>query len=123
MSLPLKNRPHPVDPGESPGPKVVPIQAYDPDIDSEAFAAAEVEFVVEQATAALADTAKPFHELGERIVCAYDMAMQNLAASARHRARTLRNLAEKDPVRFMAVIAGAAFVAGFSLRIWRASRA
>jgi ElaB/YqjD/DUF883 family membrane-anchored ribosome-binding protein len=121
MSLPFKNSNSGLP--ENPGPKILPMPAYDPDVDLEDLAAEEVEFVLRRASDALAGGAQPLHDLGKRVTSAYDRAMQRAAASSRHGIQALRNLADQQPVRFIAVAAVAGFAVGFTLRIWRSSRA
>jgi hypothetical protein len=123
MSLPLKNDPIPSDPRESPRPKLVPIQSYDPEFSVEDAAEEEADFVLKRATESFAESAEPFREIGERITGAVDLAMQSAAASVRDGVNAARNLAEEEPIRFIAMVAGAAFVAGFILRMLRSSRA
>lgn len=127
MSLPLKYEPNPAqspDPLPSPedlGPKIIAMESYDPELDLEDAASEEVEAVLRRASDA-AHKASPLHEIAESLTCAYDEAIQNTLASARRGVNAIRALGERDPVRFVATVAAAAFVVGFLLRIGRSSR-
>lgn len=129
MSLPWKGDPNIAENSDPPtshedlGPKIIAMESSDPEIDLDDGAAEEVEFVLRRAAEALAHKARPLHAVGEGIACAYDEVMRNTAASVRRGVHALRNLAKEDPLRFIAVAAGAAFVAGFVLKAWKSSRA
>ena len=126
MSLPFRNDPNPAErpdpvPREDVGPKLIAMESYDPDIDVEDAAAEEVEAVLLRASESL-PRAEPLHEVAERITFAYDEAIQATVASARRGVNAIRALGEKDPLRFIAVVAATALVVGFVLRIGRSSR-
>ena len=126
MSLPLKNDPNPAGtqdppPREDVGPKLIAMESYDPEIDVEDVAAEEVEAVLLRAAESL-PKAKPLHEVAESITSAYEEAIQNTVASARRSVNAIRDLGERDPIRFIAVVAAAACVLGFLLRVGRSSR-
>jgi hypothetical protein len=99
------------------------MRTFDPEVDLNHIAAAEAEFVVRRASQDLPGTSSPLSEVGERITRAYDEIMQEAAGSSRTGVDVLRGLVEKDPIRFITVLAAAAFAIGFTLRIWRSSRA
>jgi hypothetical protein len=126
MSLPLKNDPNPAEtrdplPREDVGPKLIAMESYDPDIDLEDAAVEEVEAVLLRASEAL-PRAKPLHEVAESITSAYDEAIQTTVASARGGLNAIRALGERDPLRFITIVAAAAFVIGLLLRVGRSSR-
>jgi ElaB/YqjD/DUF883 family membrane-anchored ribosome-binding protein len=120
MSLPLKKTAS--DLPEDPGPKVVSMRTYDPDAGLDDSAAQEAEFVVRRASEALADAPHPLHEFGERLTRTYDLTMQQAAASTHKGVDAVSDLAKQNPIRFIAVVAAAAFAAGFMLRMWRSPR-
>lgn len=97
------------------------MESYDSDIDVADAAAEEVEAVLLRASESL-PRAKPFHEAAESLASAYDEAIQSALASARRGVKAIRSLGERDPFRFIAVVAVAAFVTGFVLRAGRSSR-
>lgn len=124
MSLPLKNDPAETRdrlPREDVGPKLIAMESYDSDIDVADAAAEEVEAVLLRASESL-PRAKPFRGAAESLASAYDEAIQSALASARRGVKAIRSLGERDPLRFIAVVAVAAFVTGFVLRAGRSSR-
>ena len=123
MAPPLKHDFVQSDLRESPGQKILSIPSYGPKIDIGEVAAKEADFVIKRATEFFAEYAEPFHEIGERTTGAFDIAMQGAAASIRRGMSAVRDLSEEEPIRFIAMVASAAFVAGFALRLWRSSRA
>lgn len=122
MSLPLKNEPAPSGVNEWQGPKIVSMRPYDPEVEVQQSAAAETEFVLQQAAEDLMGRSHPLHEFGERIARTYDAGLQEAAGTVRVGVDVARDLKEKDPLKFIAVVASVAFAAGFILRIWRSSR-
>jgi hypothetical protein len=120
MPLPLKKTAR--DSPENPGPKVVPVLTYDPEVGLNDSAAQEAEFVVRRASEALADAPHPLHEFGERLTRIYDLTMQQAAASTHEGVDAVSDLAKQNPIRLIAAVAAAAFAAGFMLRMWRSPR-
>ena len=126
MSLPLKNDPNPAKtpnllPREDVGPKLIAMESYDPAIDLADAAAEEVEAVLLRASESV-PRAKPLHEVAKSITSGYEEAIQSTLASTRRGVNAIRALGERDPIRFIAVVAAAALLAGFLLRVGRSSR-
>jgi hypothetical protein len=66
-------------------------------------------------------TAETWYELRYAARTRLDWAGRRAATQWNEMQRTVRTLQREDPVRFLAVVAGVAFVVGAGLRIWRSS--
>jgi hypothetical protein len=53
---------------------------------------------------------------------AFEEASEKLQDTIEQTSKQIRHAANKDPIRFIAIVAGSAFVLGSSLRIWRSAR-
>jgi hypothetical protein len=95
------------------GPKIVPMPLYDADpVEIEDVVEEEVAFVLQRAT--VTDN--------NSILGGVDHTLQKVATISSRGLERLRNLAEKDPLRFIATVATASFIIGFGLRLWRSPR-
>ncbi|HEX4485568.1 MAG TPA: hypothetical protein VH088_04840 [Terriglobales bacterium] len=111
MALPLKKI-TPIAPEEL-GPKIVPMPLYDVDpTDIEDVAEEEVAFVLQRATVLEDDS----------IIDEVDRTFRKAVTTSSRDLENLRNVAENEPLRFIAMVAAASFVIGFGVRLWRSSR-
>jgi hypothetical protein len=104
VALPLRK----IDPlsSETLGPKIVPMPVYETEM--EEVAEEDVAFVLQRAT--VTENHPIFDEV--------DQSLQKASRTI----EDLRSLANQDPLRFIAMVAAAAFVIGIGLRLWRSSR-
>jgi hypothetical protein len=99
-----------------PMPKIVP------GVDLTEAAQREAEVVIRRAQEGIgSDPFSPFHVLAEQFAEAYDRGLQAAASRLYRTADAVAETIETRPERFIAAVAGAAFVAGFALRIWRSN--